>query len=131
MKIELSDQLVKQLEDRVASGEFESVEDAVAEAVALLSIRELAYGDWLRAAAAEGERSADRGEFVSIDPEYFERLKRRIDERAGFGARLRKLVAEGEADLAAGRFVDVDEGYFDRLRDRIRNRARARGESVG
>ena len=82
LDFELSEAAQRVVAERVESGEFASPKEVIEEGLALLAIKDIEYGQWLRAAVAAGEKDADEGRFVHIDPEFFDRLRNRIMERA-------------------------------------------------
>lgn len=83
--INLSPGLVELIEQRVASGEYESAEAVLGEALALLDERDRV--ERLRAAIAVGDAQIARGEGIEWTAERWAELDREVDERLRRGER--------------------------------------------
>jgi putative addiction module CopG family antidote len=75
--IALSEEAMSVIEQKLASGEFESAEAVVDAAMRLLQARDHEYGEWLRAAVQRGEESVAAGRVVSVDEAFWKKLRER------------------------------------------------------
>lgn len=83
MDVSLTPELKQFVQERVASGQNQSANDVILDALRLLQSRQRQDEeklDWLRAAVAEGIASLDRGEGIPGD-EVFRRLYARLAEQ--------------------------------------------------